>query len=109
LLTGSYDNNSPSKEHHPSSEMDSKTRLETDPAITTNRSNSLPRLQYRAQNIFKLIFNDLSYDEESNNPVLPSKTSQWFEQIMSEKETNGFEDAVELLKSFIPPWYLLMR
>jgi hypothetical protein len=59
-------------------------------------SHRLPRLQQRAEQVIILILGGITMSNDE--PMLPANIAEWFKQIYSEREENGYEDAVLLLK-----------
>lgn len=88
--------------------MPPKSRAQRDPTEIAERRKFLPRLQHRAQNVLTLILGALPHKQEQE-VILPQNITGWFHQIVSDKETNGFEDAQELFRSPfpLPPLHIL--
>lgn len=71
-----------------------------------DRNRCLPTLQVRAQTVIQLICGALDRDWETDEPKVPTNITQWFKQIHSNADTNGFTDSVDLLRSTSPIAFL---
>jgi hypothetical protein len=72
------------------------------------RNKLLPVLQSRAQYVLKMVIGGLRVDEDTNEPIPPKNFTEWLQHIHSNAATNGYADAVDLLKSISSPMPLLL-